>query len=46
VPGIHEVVIVIGQPAPLSVESSSFLDGPPHDVKLTDPTMTFRREDR
>ena len=44
-PGVHEVVIVIGGPAPQQSQPLSFRDWPAHDVGLVDPTMTFRRED-
>ena len=44
-PGVHEVVVLIQEPAPLPQSSGLFRDWPPHEVGLVDHSMTFRRED-
>jgi hypothetical protein len=42
-PGTHDVVLVIKDPAPSL--APSLADWPVHAVGLTDTTTTFRRED-
>jgi hypothetical protein len=44
-PGVHEVVVLIQEPAALAQSSGLFRDWPAHNVGLIDPSMTFRRED-
>ncbi len=44
-PGVHQIVVVL-EDSPLRTEQeTSLADWPTHNVGLTDPTMTFHRED-